>query len=163
MCWSSTYLLISRILKVRKALTDALQEMEWDNLATSEWRFLESILDLLHPLAQYTFLISGEYTTLFSVVPALMELDLHLAEIKSRWGLVGAVTLLQTKLGRQFDRFLSLKQMTKTLGNFVPVCYGNPDPKPQPHQKCPHPSTTDLNQQTECTFPWMLMLASINL
>jgi len=105
MRWSSTYLLISRILKVREALTDALQEMEWDNLAASEWRFLESIHDLLHPFAQYTFLISREYTTLFSVVPALMELDLHLAEIKSRWGLAGAVTLIQTKLGRQFHRF----------------------------------------------------------
>lgn len=60
MRWSSTYLLISRILEVREALTDALQEMEWDNLATSEWRFLESIHDLLHPFVQYTFLISGE-------------------------------------------------------------------------------------------------------
>ena len=108
--WSSTYLLISRMLEVRSALTEVLEELERDNLATSEWRLLESMRDLLHPYAQYTTLLGGEeYTALSAVVPAIMEIELHLEEMKSQRGLVGAVTLLQTEMRRRFDNILNPK------------------------------------------------------
>ena len=80
--WSSTYLMFDRLLSVKSALTTVLLELEWDNLATSEWKTLEALRDLLHPFAQLTSLVSGEeFTTISSVIPAIMELNLHLEEV----------------------------------------------------------------------------------
>ena len=45
--WSSTYLLVLRMLQVRTALTQVLEELEWDNLATSEWKSLENSQELV--------------------------------------------------------------------------------------------------------------------
>ena len=71
--WSSTYLMIERVHSVKVSLTRVLDELEWDNLAVSEWKVLENILKLLKPFAQYTALSSGEdYTTLSSVIPVIM-------------------------------------------------------------------------------------------
>lgn len=56
--WSSMYLFVSRMLQVRTALTQVLEELEWDNLVTSEWKSLEYIQELLQPFAQYTALVS---------------------------------------------------------------------------------------------------------
>jgi len=36
-----------------------LEQMEWDNLAASEWKVLEGIHDVLQPFTQYTALIGG--------------------------------------------------------------------------------------------------------
>ena len=58
--WSSTYLVIEWLLNVRALLTTVLQELEWDNLATSDWKVLENIHQLLKPFALYTSPISGE-------------------------------------------------------------------------------------------------------
>ena len=69
--WSSTYLMIDRLLSVKAALSRVLQELEWDNLAISEWKSLEAVRDLLHPFAMYTSLVSGEdFTTISAVLPA---------------------------------------------------------------------------------------------
>ena len=51
---SSTYLMIDRLLSVTTGLCQVLQELECDNLATSEWKTLESLRDMLHPFAQFT-------------------------------------------------------------------------------------------------------------
>ena len=80
--WSSTYLMIERLLSVKIGLSQVLQELEWDNLATSEWKMLESLRDLLRPFAEFTSLISGEtFTTVSAVIPAVMDLNLHLEEV----------------------------------------------------------------------------------
>ena len=98
------------MLEVRVALTQVLEELEWGNLATSEWKLLESMRVLLQPFARYTTLLGGEeYTTLSVVVPAIMEIELHLREMKSQRGLAGAVTLLETEMKRRFDRILNPK------------------------------------------------------
>ena len=34
--WSSTYLLVERLLNVRSSLTSLLEELKWDNLLASE-------------------------------------------------------------------------------------------------------------------------------
>ena len=61
-----------RLLSVNTGLCQVLQELEWDNLVTSEWRTLES---LLHPFAQFTSLVSGEsFTTMSAVISAVMDL-----------------------------------------------------------------------------------------
>ena len=57
--WSSTYLLLDRLLTVRSSLSEVLRELEWDDLAASEWRSLEAIRNLLHPFAQFTSLTQG--------------------------------------------------------------------------------------------------------
>ena len=41
--WSSTFLLLERLLEVRSSLTSVLEELQWDNLAASEWKTLEKI------------------------------------------------------------------------------------------------------------------------
>ena len=74
--------MIDRLLVVRSALSTVLLELEWDNLATSEWKTLEALRDLLHPFAQFTSLLSGEeFTTISGVIPAVMDLNLHLEEV----------------------------------------------------------------------------------
>ena len=86
--WNSTHAMISRLLAVRPHLTEVLQELEWDNLPTSEWKVLENYRDLLEPFVRYTDLVGGEeYTTLSMVVPILLELNYHLSEV-NEWFLV---------------------------------------------------------------------------
>lgn len=81
--WSSMYLMITCMLEVRNSLTSVLEELEWDNLAVSEWKLLEALRDLLHPFAIFTALAQGEeFTTLSCVIPAIMDLCLHLEEFK---------------------------------------------------------------------------------
>ena len=78
--WSSTFLMIERLLDVKDALSTVLEELCWD-LHTSEWKLLASIHDLLKPFAQYTSLVGGEdYTTVSSFIPIVMEINLHLEE-----------------------------------------------------------------------------------
>ena len=80
--WNSTHAMISRLLAVRPHLTEVLQELEWDNLPTSEWKVLENYRDLLEPFARYTDLVGGEEYT-----PILLELNYHLSEV-NEWLLV---------------------------------------------------------------------------
>ena len=79
--WSSTYLMVSRLVEVRPHLSYILEELVWDGLHASEWKLLESICNLLEPFAEHTVLCSGEeYTTISNVIPALMDLSFHLEE-----------------------------------------------------------------------------------
>ena len=80
--WSSTFLLINRLLEVREKLKVVLDEQGWDDLAASEWRMLKNISILLHPFAKFTSLLSGdEFTTLSCVIPAIMDMNIHLEEV----------------------------------------------------------------------------------
>ena len=59
-----------------------LDEQGWDDLAASEWRTLSNITCLLQPFAKFTSLLSGdEYTTLSCVIPAIMDINIHLEEV----------------------------------------------------------------------------------
>ena len=80
--WSSTFLMVERLLLVKDGLGVVLEELGWDNLPTSVWRTLVSIKALLQPFAQFTSLASGEeFIMLSSVIPAIMDLNLHLEEV----------------------------------------------------------------------------------
>ena len=106
--WSSTYLMINRMLEVRNSLTSVLEELEWDNLAVSEWKLLEALRDLLHPFAIFTALVQGEeFTTLSCVVPAIMDLCLHLEEFKRNPEpeVCEAAALLLRELKRRFRKY----------------------------------------------------------
>ena len=81
-CWSSTFLMVNRMLQVKDHLKVVLEEQGWDDLAASEWRMLQGIVNLLQPFAKFTTLLSGdEFTTLSCVVPAIMDLNIHLEEV----------------------------------------------------------------------------------
>ena len=80
--WSSTFLLINRLLEVKEKLKIVLDERGWDDLAAREWRTLKNISILLHPFAKFTSLLSGdEFTTLSCVIPAIMDMNIHLEEL----------------------------------------------------------------------------------
>ena len=77
------FLMIDRLLLLRSSLTQVLEELEWDNLAVSEWKKLHAIKHLLQPFAPFTQLVSGEeFSTVSYVVPAITDLNLHLEEFK---------------------------------------------------------------------------------
>ena len=104
--WSSTFFLLERLLNVKEPLTAILNELEWDNLATSEWKAIDSICRLLQPFAQYTTLVSGEeYTTVSGVLPIIMELNLHLEEQKHNSELSSLASQLQSDLKRRFKKY----------------------------------------------------------
>ena len=74
--------MINRMIEVKDQLKVVIEEQGWDDLAASEWRVLQSIKAFLQPFANFTSLLSGdEFTTLSCVVPALMELNIHLEEV----------------------------------------------------------------------------------
>lgn len=56
--------------------------------------------------AQYTSLVSGEdYTTISSILPIIMELTLHLEEMKQIPELSRAASLFLTELKQRFKKF----------------------------------------------------------
>ena len=80
--WSSTFLMVKRLLDVKDKLKIVLEEQGWDDLAASEWRTLTHIANLLQPFATFTNLLSGdEYTTLSCVIPAIMDININLEEV----------------------------------------------------------------------------------
>ena len=80
--WSSTFLMVNRMIEVKDHLKNVLNEQRWDDLAASEWRMLQHIVNLLQPFAKFTSLLSAdEFTTLSCVVPAIMDLNIHLEEV----------------------------------------------------------------------------------
>lgn len=82
--WSSTFLMIQRLIEVKDQLKAVLEEQGWDDLAASEWRTLSSVTNLLQPFAKFTSLLSGdEFTTLSCVIPAIMDMNIHLEEVCS--------------------------------------------------------------------------------
>ena len=91
---------------MKDALSTVLEEFCWDSLHTSEWKLLASIHDLWKPFAQYTSLVGGEdYTTVSSVIPIVMEINLHLEESrKSPLPQVStAARVLLTEFKRRFQ------------------------------------------------------------
>ena len=76
---------MQRLTELRDPLEMVICELEWDNLAASEWRLLHIIQNLLKPFAEFTNVISGEeFTTISSVTPTIMELNLHLENVRVR-------------------------------------------------------------------------------
>ena len=74
--------MVTRLIDVKEKLKVILEEQGWDDLAASEWRTLTHIANLLQPFAKFTSLLSGdEFTTLSCVVPAVMDMNIHLQEV----------------------------------------------------------------------------------
>lgn len=102
----ATEMLVS--LSGKKLTKVVLEQQGWDDLVASEWRVLTSIRDLLNPFAKFTQLLSGEdFTTLSCVVPTLMELNIHLVNMKSNPEVSKAASILQSDLTRRFVKYTS--------------------------------------------------------
>ena len=83
-----------------------LEELEWDNLPLSEWKCLHSLRNLLQPFAVFTALVQGEeFTTVSCVLPAIMDLSLHLDELKQNTDVAEAAQVLQKELKARFKRY----------------------------------------------------------
>ena len=101
--WSSTFFVIERLLQMKSSLAMVLQELEWDYHLTSEWKHLENIHK---PFTQHTSLISGEeYSMLSSIIPVVMELSLHLEDMKKIPDVSQAESVLLVNLKQRFRKF----------------------------------------------------------
>ena len=80
--WSSTFLMLKRLIEVKDKLKAVLEEQGWDDLAANEWRTLTHVTNLLQPFAKFTNLLSAdEFTTLSCVIPAITNMNIHLEEV----------------------------------------------------------------------------------
>ena len=78
--WSSTFLVIQRLLQVKEPFLEVMAKMNWDcTLTLSKWKVLSGMVELLKPFAVSTTLLSGDmYSTIDNVVPDIVEIGLHL-------------------------------------------------------------------------------------
>jgi hypothetical protein len=80
--WSSTYLLIERLLQLKKEVGEVANETEMDNLSNTDWKLLDNVKCLLEPFADYTQLLTAtKATTISCVIPAVLTLKMHLEKV----------------------------------------------------------------------------------
>lgn len=84
--WNSTYLMLKRFSKLKRALVSYLSAnsvMEEFNLSNDEWKRLDYVVELLEPFHTVTELLSSsKRPTLTFFFPLLRSLFVHLAEDK---------------------------------------------------------------------------------
>lgn len=78
--WSSTFLMLSRLLEVKEHVISVADNMGWDCLLPSEWQKLTVLKDLLLPFAEHTKMLESDTCSLSLVVPALLDLKSHLSD-----------------------------------------------------------------------------------
>ena len=76
--WSSSYLLINRLLELKESITSVFQAMCWDCLVQSEWAKLDEISCLLRPFAGHTNNLQTDVMALSNVIPVIQDLQCHL-------------------------------------------------------------------------------------
>ena len=75
-------LMLTRMVVVKIHLNSVLDELLWDTLSATQWKQLESIVELLQPFAHFTNVASSEqFTSVGMICPLFKELSLHLEEI----------------------------------------------------------------------------------
>ena len=95
--------LVGTAAECQRASDCSLNELEWDNLAISEWKAIDSICRLLQPCA--TLSSGEEYTTVSGVLPIIMELNLHLEEQKHNSETSSLASQLQSDVKRCFKKY----------------------------------------------------------
>jgi hypothetical protein len=107
--WTSTYFVIKRLLEVKEELKRVLLDHNMTMLQPNEWEDLELVEQLLAKFAYYTNLSGGEkYSTLSSVIPLYVDLELHLIEMKSKPAMVVISELLLKELHKRFKKFTDI-------------------------------------------------------
>lgn len=79
--WNSEYLMLSRFLEQRAAITLELSDSGEDGLTSQQWKLIEGYVQVLKPIAEYTAdLGSTKQPTLSMVNPVLFEIKNTLDE-----------------------------------------------------------------------------------
>ena len=90
--WSSTFIMIDHLLKLKTAVNEVTHEIQWDNLSNPDWKTLENVQILLRLFAEYTQLLTEtRKVSLPSVVPAILSLIIHLEQVKTLKTLIRSV------------------------------------------------------------------------
>lgn len=71
--WSSSYLMIYRVLEVKDHLTSVANTMNWDGLLPSEWQKVAILRDLLLPFSEHTKVLESDTNSPSLVMPALLD------------------------------------------------------------------------------------------
>lgn len=109
--WSSTYLMISRLLQIKDPVVQVADRMSWDYLLPSEWQRLTALRDLLLPFAEHTQMLQSDTQSLSLVLPALLDLHGHLSEFPHVQGssfrdLAFLAKKMRTNMDKRFSCFL---------------------------------------------------------
>lgn len=76
--WNSTLHMLRRMLDVKTALIEVLNEVDMDGLFASEWNFVDDICKILEPFAHHTDLLQMDSMALSNILPAILDLDVYL-------------------------------------------------------------------------------------
>ena len=107
--WSSTYLMISRLVQVKDSILQVDDGMGWDYLLPSEWLRLTALRDLLLPFAEHTKMLQSDTMSLSLVLPALLDLSAHLCEFppdSSYRDLASLAHKMKANMDKRFSCFL---------------------------------------------------------
>lgn len=105
--WSSTFLLLQRLLEISDHLNAVCQIQRWDPLLPSEWTAIEVIRDLLKPFATATDIVSKECgTPICKVIPMILDIIVHLDSFPNDFPETTDVcTDLKAKLMQKFGKY----------------------------------------------------------
>ena len=126
--WSSTFIMITRLLKIKTDLCQIATDMGWDTVQVSEWQKLSSVHDLLLPFAEHTKTLQSDTTSLSLVVPALFDLHSHLTEFSRSTRSRDLATLadkMKANLNQRFARLLD-PDSEKFSPLAAAACFVNP-------------------------------------
>jgi hypothetical protein len=112
--WNSCYLMIERLLSVRVALKEVLDDLAIDcPLLHGDWIKLEQLLKILQPFKQQTDILQKNNLALSNVIPCLLELSMHMKDPMLNKQLAARV---QQALRQRFSCFLDTNSC-----NFDPI------------------------------------------
>ena len=101
--WNSVYIMLARLLEIKPALLEVMEQMKLDGLLSSEWARLAELCKLLEPFREQTDIMQTDTLSLSSLIPSLLELTLHLQDASFTKAL--SLPLLNA-LRRRFAAFL---------------------------------------------------------
>ena len=123
--WSSTLLMLNRLLECKASVIDVFTEQDMDCLLNTDWIKAEEIAHLLQPFADHTNTLQTNSASLASIVSVLVDITYDLKESSKGPRKVLAQCLLQA-LNTRFALFLQ-----STCTNFDPLpaaaCLLEPD------------------------------------
>lgn len=119
--WNSTFAMSERLLVLRQNVGDVFGENRHDSLRNSEWDRLIEMVTLLKPFAQQTDTLQSDGRSLSLIVPALLDLEAHIANFP--------VKTVSRRLSSDFkSRFGSFLQLGSSSLNPLPAAATLLDP-----------------------------------
>jgi hypothetical protein len=128
--WNSSYLSISRALKLRDSI-EALQikfasELDEDALISQDWVILEQIVEVLRPFASITKMLEGNasnglHGSIWEALPALEALIKHMDKMKLKYTqelhpqLATSINLAWSKLDEYYSKLDNTPAYTASL------------------------------------------------